>query len=100
MKKVSLILSALVLFVMMSGTVFAGEKKVVKLESLEATVVSVDAKTGKLEITTENNVKETLKAHAALLKGITAGEKVMIQKSGKVLKSIKKVAAVAPAEAK
>ena len=100
MKKMSLVLSALVLFVMVSGPVFAAHKKVVKLESLEATVVSVDAKAGKLEITTANNAKETLKASAALLNGVTAGEKVKLQKSGTVLKSIMKVASAAPAAAK
>ena len=96
MKKLSLVMAVIFLFVMSAGSVFAAQKQVDKLETFNAKVVSLDAKTGKIEIMTDKNVKEMLKAKSVLLKGITVGENVTIAKSGHVLKSIQKAEAAAP----
>lgn len=90
MKKLSLVMAVVFLFVMSTGSVFASQKHVEKLDTLKAEVVSLDAKTGKIEIMTDSKMKETLKASSLLLKDVTVGEKVILSKAGHVLKSIKK----------
>ena len=49
------------LVTMTAGIVLAAEKQAAKLERIEGQVVSIDAKSGQIVITA-NNQKETLKA--------------------------------------
>ncbi|MBU0993926.1 MAG: hypothetical protein KJ737_15635 [Proteobacteria bacterium] len=93
MKKLSLVLSVFMLVAMSAGLVMAAEKHAAKhvatLESLEGQVVSIDTHAGKIVIMA-NNKEETLEADANLIKDIVVGEKVSIEKTGNILKSIKK----------
>jgi len=95
MKKLALVLSVFMLVAMSTGIVLAAEKQAAKLDKIEAQVVSIDAKVGQIVITA-NNQKETLKADPKLIEGIAVGEKVIIEKVGNMLKSIKKAEIVPP----
>jgi len=61
---------------------------------LSAEVVNIDAQAGTIVIKA-NDKEQTLKAEPKLLEGIAAGEKVNIELTGDMLKSIKKVEAPA-----
>ena len=66
-------------------------------------MVKVDSKTAKIVIKVGKN-NETLKAEPQMLAGLTTGERITFEKSGKTLKSIKpvqeqKMEAPAPAKA-
>lgn len=91
MKKIALVVSFIMLVTMSAGTVLAAQKHVAKLETLQAQVVSMDAKGGKIVVTT-NNKQQTLKASAKVMKGLVAGDQVRIEESRGTVKSIKKLA--------
>jgi hypothetical protein len=100
MKKLAILMSVVMLVAFTAGVSLAA-KKAAKVEILTGEVVKFDAKKGNLVIKI-NGKDQTLKAEPQMLAGITLGEKVTIEKSGKTLKSIKpaEVPAVkeAPAE--
>ena len=91
MKKLAILMSVVMLVAFTAAITLAAEK-VAKMEMLTGEVVKVDAKIGELVIKVGNK-NQTLKAEPKMLSGITVGEKVTIEKSGKTLNSIK------PAEA-
>jgi len=97
MKKLAILMSVVMLVAFTTGVSLAA-KKPVKLQTLTGEVVTVDAQKGNLVIKVHNK-NQTLKAEPTMLAGITAGEKVTIEKSGTTLKSIKPVAAPAKKEA-
>jgi len=99
MKKIAILMSVLMLIALTAGITMAKEKKAAKLEAMSGEVVKVDAKAKSIVIKVDGK-DVTLKADAKLLEGIAVGDKVNIEESGKVLKSIKKVEAPkAPAAA-
>lgn len=63
-------------------------QKAAKVQMPTGEVFKVVAETGKLVIKVGNK-NQTLKAEPKMLTGITAGEKVTVEKSGQTLKSIK-----------
>jgi hypothetical protein len=94
MKKIAILMSVLMLVTLTTGAALAKEKKVTKVKSLTGEVVKVDAQAGTIVIKAKNK-ERTLKAEPKLLEGISAGEKVNIEMTGNMLKSIKKVEAPA-----
>jgi hypothetical protein len=90
MKKIAILMSILMLVTLTSGMALAKGKKVAKMKSLTGEVVKVDAAAGTIVIKAKDKDK-TLKAEPKLLEGIAAGEKVNIEMTGNMLKSIKKV---------
>lgn len=95
----------ILLMAMVGALAFAGaalaqqKKKTVKVEKLTGTVVSVDAKAGKLTLKVDEKEK-ALTAEAKLLEGVNAGDKVEVEVAGTKVKSLKKVEAPqAPAPA-
>jgi uncharacterized protein (DUF2141 family) len=91
MKKLAILMTVVMLVALTAGVSLAA-KKAAKVETLTGEVVKIDAKKGDVVIKV-NNKDLTLKAEPNMLAGITVGEKVTIEKSGRTLKSIK------PAEA-
>jgi len=87
MKKLAILMSAVVLVAFTTGVTLAAHK-VAKVQMLTGEVVKVDSAKGNLVIKVGNK-NQTLKAEPKMLAGITPGEKVPIEKSGKTLKSIK-----------
>jgi len=97
MKKI--LLMAMVGALAFAGAALAQQKKTVKVEKLTGTVVSVDAKAGKLTLKVGEKEK-ALTAEAKLLEGVNAGDKVEVEVAGTKVKSLKKVEAPqAPAPA-
>jgi hypothetical protein len=94
MKKIAILMSILMLVTLTSGMALAKEKKAAKMKIMTGEVVKVDAQTGMIVIKAKNK-EHTLKAEPKLLEGIAAGEKVKIELTGNMLKSIKKVEAPA-----
>jgi surface antigen len=97
MKKI--LLMAMVGALAFAGAALAQQKKTVKVEKLTGTVVSVDAKAGKLTLKVGEKEK-ALTAEAKLLEGVNPGDKVEVEVAGTKVKSLKKVEAPqAPAPA-
>jgi hypothetical protein len=94
MKKIAILMSILMLVTLTSGMALAKEKKAAKMKIMTGEVVKVDAQTGMIVIK-DKKKEHTLKAEPKLLEGIAAGEKVKIELTGNMLKSIKKVEAPA-----
>jgi len=94
MKKLAILLSVVMMVTFTSGVCLAKKakatKKAAKVEMLTGEVVNVDAAAGTIVIKVKDKDK-TLKAEAKLLEGIAAGEKVKVEVTGDMLKSIKKV---------
>jgi hypothetical protein len=97
MKKMAILMSVLMVVAFTAGVSLAAEKPA-KVEKLSGEVVKVDAQKGDIVIKVKNK-NHTLKAEPNMLAGITAGEKVTFEKSGKMLKSIKPVETPAKMEA-
>jgi hypothetical protein len=87
MKKLAILMSAVMVVAFTIGVSLAAEKPV-KVQMLTGEVVKVDAQKGDIVIKVKNK-NHTLKAEPKMLAGITAGEKVTVEKSGNMLKSIK-----------
>jgi hypothetical protein len=87
MKKLAILMSVVMVVAFTAGVSLAAQK-VAKVQMLTGEVVKVDAKKGNIVIKV-NNKNQTLKAEPKMLAGITPGEKVTVEKSGKMLKSIK-----------
>ena len=96
MKKLAILMS-LVMVVAFTASVSLAAQKAHKVQMMTGEVVKVDANKGDLVIKVKNK-NHAFKAEPKMLSGITAGEKVTIEKSGKTLKSIKP--AEAPAKTK
>lgn len=98
MKKLAILMSVVMLLTLTAGACLAKEKKAaqpaVKVEAVNGEVVNVNAQAGTIVIKA-NDKEQTLKAEPKLLEGIAAGQKVNIEKTGDMLKSIKKVEAPA-----
>jgi len=94
MKKLAILLSVVMMVTFTSGVCLAKKakatKKAAKVEMLTGEVVNVDAAAGTIVIKAKDKDK-TLKAEPKLLEGIAAGEKVKVEVTGDMLKSIKKV---------
>jgi len=88
MKKLVLILSVVMLIALTAGIAFAAEEKAVKIEMLTGTVQDVNAQDGMI-VVLANDQEQTLKAEPKMLEGIDVGQKVNIEKSGDVIKSIR-----------
>jgi hypothetical protein len=98
MKKIAILMSVIMLITMTAGISMAKAKTTAKLETLSGEVVKVDAKAQSIVINVDGK-DLTLKAHAKLLEGIAAGDKVTFEKAKHVLKSINKIEApAAPAK--
>ena len=94
MKKIAILMSVLMLVTLTTGAALAKEKKVAKVKSLTGKVVKVDALAGTIVIKAKKK-EQTLKSEPKLLEGISAGEKVKVEFTGDMLKSIKKVKTLA-----
>jgi hypothetical protein len=103
MKKLAILMSALILMALTAGIGSATEKKDVnapttaasaKLEMMSGEVMNIDAAAGTIVIKAHNKDR-TLTAEPKLLEGFEAGEMVQIETTGNMLKSIKKVEAPA-----
>jgi hypothetical protein len=94
MKKIAILMSVIMLVTMTTGAALAKSKKAAKVKTLTGEVVKVDAQAGTIVIKA-NNKDQTLKAEPKLLEGIAAGEKVKVEMTGNMIKSIKKVEAPA-----
>ena len=88
MKKMAMILSVIMLITFTAGMVFAEEEKAAKMEVITGKVVDVDAASGNITIMA-NDEEQTLQAEPKMLEGIEVGQKVNIEKSEDVIKSIK-----------
>jgi hypothetical protein len=88
MKKLTLVLSVLMMVTMSAGVVLATEKQVVKMENLGGKVMSMDAKAGTIMVMTKDNKEETLKASHKKMKGCAVGEEVIIEKSLSVFATV------------
>ena len=88
MKKLALIMSVVMLMALTAGIVFSAEEKVAQIEMLTGTVQEVNADEGTIVILA-NDEEQTLKAEPKMLEGIDVGQKVNIEKSGEVIKSIR-----------
>lgn len=88
MKKLAMILSVIMLITFTAGMAFAEEEKAAKMEVITGKVVDVDATTGMITVMA-NDEEETLQAEPKMLEGIDVGQKVSIEKSEDVVKSIK-----------
>jgi len=97
MKKIAILLSVIMLIVLTAGFAMAAEQKAAKVATLSGEVTKIDAAAG-MVIVKVGAKDMALKAEAKLLEGIAVGDKVTIEETGGVLKSIKKAAA-APAAA-
>ncbi len=92
MKKIALLLSALMLVALVSTSAFAATQKEAKVHTMFTHVLKIDTKAD--TITFKGTRKDyTLKAEPQLLAGITVGDHVKIEASNGVLKSIKKLQA-------
>jgi hypothetical protein len=89
MKKLAILMSIVMLVAFTAG-VSPAAQKVAKVQMMTGDVVKVDATKGSIIIKV-NNKNQTLKAEPKMLAGISVGEKVTVEKSGKMLKSIKPV---------
>lgn len=89
MKKLAILMSALMLIALASGLGPAEEKALI-LEMLSGKVVSIDNRAGTIVILADNQAY-TLTAEPKLLERIAPGEMVDIEIAGDVLKSIKKI---------
>jgi UDP-3-O-[3-hydroxymyristoyl] glucosamine N-acyltransferase len=97
MKKIAILMSVVMLVVLTAGFAMAAEKPAAKVEMMSGDVSKIDAKAGTISVMVSGK-DMALKAEAKLLEGIAVGDKVNIEATGGVLKSIKKAAA-APAAA-
>jgi len=98
MKKLAILMSVIMLVTLTAGVCLAKGKKAakpaVKVEILSGEVVNVDAQAGTIVVKVQDK-EHSLKAEPKLLEGIAAGQKVNIETTGDMLKSIKKVEAPA-----
>lgn len=99
MKKLAILMTALMVITLTMGVATAEQKKAAapatasaEVEMMSGEVVHVDAAAGTIVIK-GNDKDHTLKAEPNLLKGCIAGDKVDAEVSGDTLKSIKKVEA-------
>jgi len=81
MKKLAILMSVVMVVAFTAGVSLAG--------TAAKNASKVQMQTG--EVVKVNNKNETLKAEPKMLNGITAGEKVTIEKGGDTVKSIKPV---------
>ena len=87
MKKLAILMSILMVVAFTTGVSLAAQKAA-KVKMMTGEVVKVDAEKGNLVIKIKNK-NHTLKAEPKMLAGITPGEKVTIEESGKKVMSIK-----------
>lgn len=93
MKKLAiLMISALFLTGLIGGVSLAKAEDAATVEMLSGQVVEVDASVGKIVIMA-NGEEQGLTAEPKLLEGIQIGDQVDIEKTGEVLKSIKRAEA-------
>ena len=91
MKKIAILMAAAVLMTLTAGMVSA---ETAKIDMMNGEVVSVDAAAGTIVINAHDE-DLTLKAEPNLLEGFYPGERVDVEVTGDMLKSIKKVEAPA-----
>ncbi len=103
MKRLAILMSALILMALTAGIGLAAEKQQVnaptttasaKIEMMSGEVMNIDAAAGTIVIKAHDKDR-TLTAEPKLLEGFEAGEMVQIETTGNMLKSIKKVEAPA-----
>jgi ABC-type Fe3+-hydroxamate transport system substrate-binding protein len=104
MKKLAILMAALMLMTLTAGMASAAGKTTAKapataaapakIEMMSGEVVNIDAAAGTIVIKSHDKDR-TLKAEPKLLEGFYAGERVNIEVTGDMLKSIKKVEAPA-----
>ena len=89
MKKFAILMSILMFVTVAVAISPVMAKQAQKLVAMRGVVTQIDDQAG--SITVKSGKKEaTLKAEPKLLEGITVGEKVIIEKAGDTVKSIKK----------
>jgi hypothetical protein len=98
MKKLAILMS-LVMVVAFTASISLAAQKAGKVKMMTGEVVKVDADKGDLVIKVKNK-NHSFKAEPKMLTGITPGEKVTVEESGKMVKSIKPAAAKTEAPAK
>jgi LEA14-like dessication related protein len=90
MKKLAILMSV-VMLVAFTASVSMAAQKAAKVKMITGEVVKVDADKGDLVLKVKNK-NHTYKAEPKMLTGITPGEKVTVEESGKMVKSIKPAA--------
>jgi hypothetical protein len=97
MKKLAILMS-LMMVVAFTASISLAAQKAAKVKTMTGEVVKVDADKGDFVLKVKNK-NHTLKAEPKMLSGITPGEKVTVEESGKMVKSIKPAAAPAKTQA-
>jgi hypothetical protein len=97
MKKLAILMSVVMLVAFTTGLSLAAQKAG-KVKMMTGEVVKVDAVKGNIVIKVKNK-NHSLTAEPKMLAGITPGEQVTIEESGKILKSIKPAEAATKLEA-
>jgi hypothetical protein len=87
MKKLAILLS-LVMVVAFTASISLAAQKAAKVQMVTGEVVKVDAEKGDIVLKV-NKKNHTYKAEPKMLTEIKPGEKVTIERSGKMVKSIK-----------
>jgi LEA14-like dessication related protein len=90
MKKLAILMSV-VMLVAFTTSVSLAAQKAAKVKMITGEVVKVDTDKGDLVLKVKNK-NHTYKAEPKMLTGITPGEKVTVEESGKMVKSIKPAA--------
>jgi hypothetical protein len=97
MKKVAITMALMMMFVFAAGFTGLAAQQAPTMKKFICEVVKIDTKAGTITVKFGANKEKTLEAEAKMLEGIEVGDKVEIEKEGKVVKSIKKVETPTPA---
>jgi hypothetical protein len=96
MKKITMIVSALMLFAFTAGITLAAEApkaapKAATMETIQGKVTKIDAAAGKITVMVKDK-EQTMTAEKKLLESVKAGDMVSIEKAGDAVKTIKVMA--------
>ena len=86
MKKMAMLM-VLVMAVAFAAAPLMAAEKATKVQSVSGEIVKIDAAKGTLVVKIKDK-NQSLKAEPQMLVGISVGQKVTIQKSGAIVKSI------------
>ena len=86
MKKMAMLM-VLVMAVAFAAAPLMAAEKATKVQSVSGEIVKIDAAKGTLVVKIKDK-NQSLKAEPQMLEGISVGQKVTIQKSGAIVKSI------------
>jgi hypothetical protein len=96
MKKIAMIMSALMLFAFTAGITLAAEAskaapKATTMETIQGKVTKIDAAAGKITVMVKDK-EQTLTVEKKLLESVKVGDMASIEKAGDAVKTIKVMA--------